>query len=445
MPRLVMVLALLLAAGPALAAPLTADEAVKLALQHNTQIIQAEADVLDARSGLWSAYSGVLPHASASVSRSGSFTRSSVGSQAFGSFVLPSSSYDSEGYTTTEGVTSTWNILDLSSWTGLSSARQSMRSAEFSREATRSSVVFATRQQFYAVVQAMHLARVNAQALQLARDSERRVRAMFEVGSVSKSDLLKAQVATSQAALDSLSSANAVLTQRIALAAALGLREVDLSPVDSSLADIRVSVDSAAVFAEARTRRPDVQSAEAGLKSAELGLRSAHWARLPYLSLSGSWTPDARHNSKFFANASRDTASYSSSESKGAVGGSVAVNLDFFDGLLTDSRVAAARSRLVVSRETRDALLRNLEGQVHQAILGYQQALEQEDLATTSVESATENHNLVQQKYNVGSATILDLIDSQVQLQRAQSDLVSAKAAVRIAEAQLDQVRGRSQ
>jgi outer membrane protein TolC len=58
------------------------------------------------------------------------------------------------------------------------------------------------------------------------------------------------------------------------------------------------------------------------------------------------------------------------------------------------------------------------------------------------VESARENLNLVQQKYNVGSATILDLIDSQVSLLRAASELVSALADIRIAEAAVDRVRG---
>jgi len=58
------------------------------------------------------------------------------------------------------------------------------------------------------------------------------------------------------------------------------------------------------------------------------------------------------------------------------------------------------------------------------------------------VESASENLNLIQQKYNVGSATILDLIDAQVQLQRAASELVSALADIRVAEALVDRVRG---
>jgi len=447
MLRYLPVIVLILAAGRAAAdtAPLTADQAVKLALQHNSQIIQAEANVLDARSGLWSAYSNVLPHASASLTRSGSFTRQSTGQQSFGTFVLQSDEYNLESYGTTQQVGGTWDVLDLGAYTGLSAARQSMRSAEFSREATRSNVAFATRQQFYAVVQAMHQSRVNSASLALARDSERRVRAMFEVGSVAKSDLLQAQVATGQAALDSVTAANTVLTQRIALAAALGLREAELAPVDSTFTDTRQSIDSAAVFNEARKNRADVLAAEADYKAAELSLRSAHWSRLPYVSLSGSWSPDVTHSSKYDTLSAGGGALGTASEAKGGVSGAVALNLDLFDGFLTDSRIAAARGHLVAARETRDALVRNLEGQVHQAILGYEQALEQEDLATTTVESATENHNLVLQKYNVGSATILDLVNSQVQLQTAQSSLVSAKAAIRIAEAQLDQVRGRSQ
>ena len=66
-------------------------------------------------------------------------------------------------------------------------------------------------------------------------------------------------------------------------------------------------------------------------------------------------------------------------------------------------------------------------------------------MARRGLESATENLKLTQEKYNVGSATILDLIDAQVSLQRAQSDTVVGLAAIRVAEAQLNRVRGRAE
>jgi outer membrane protein TolC len=50
---------------------------------------------------------------------------------------------------------------------------------------------------------------------------------------------------------------------------------------------------------------------------------------------------------------------------------------------------------------------------------------------------------LNQQKYNVGSSTILELINAQVQLQQASSQRVTALAVIKIAEARIERVRGR--
>ncbi len=448
MRRLKLIPLLVLAAGSRVAAdPLTADQAVKIALQHNSQVIQSNASVLDARSGMWSAYSGVLPHVSAGASRSGSLTRESSGNQVFGSFSIPSSSFNNEGYNGSYDVSGSWSLLNLSAWSSLSSARKGMQAAQLSQRATRADVVLGAKRQFYEVVKALHLAQVLTQSLRLSRDDERRVRALFEVGSVSKSDLLKARVRTSQSELDSLLAGHNVTVQRILLSEQLGLPENELGDVDSTLAPTTSTApDPAALLTEARAARPDLRAAKLEVKAAELNLRAAHWSRLPNVSASGSYTPDSRRSSKLYTDiAPHDTASTSAFESKRNFSGQVSINLDIFDGFLMDARVASARSRLVRARETRDALLRNLESEVHQASLGYQEALERDGLARRTLESASENLNLVQQKYNVGSATILDLIDSQVQLQRAQSDLVSAMAAIRVAEATLDRVRGRAE
>ena len=445
--RPVALLTLVALAVPAVAsaAPLTADEAVRIALQKNGSVIRSEATVLSARSGLWSAYSRVLPSVSADGTRSGQFTREGSGTQAFGSRTFPSSAFDQEAYRGSYGLSGTWNVFSPSAIAGLSSARAAMKGANFGRAASHADVRLETKRRFYDVVKAMHLAQVANRSLRLARDDERRVRALFEVGSVSKSDLLKAQVRTAQSQLDSLLSDHAVVNQRVALAQQLGVPERELAEVDSSLSAAHEEVDASSVLSEARRARPDLRAAESDLRAAELGLRSAHWARLPFVSASGSYTPQSVSSSKFFTNAIRDTATTTASEVKKIWGAQLTVTLNLFDAFATDASVAAARSRLLDARETRDALVRNLEGEVHQTLLGYQEAVEREALGRRTVESATENLNLVQQKYNVGSATILDLIDSQVQLQRAQSDLVSALADIRVAEAAVDRVRGKAE
>jgi outer membrane protein TolC len=426
-------------------APLTADDAVRIALQKSSTVIQSEANVLSARSGLWGAYSRVLPSVSADASRNGAFTSEATGSQAFGARAFPSSSFDSERYSGSYGLSGRWSVLDPSAIVGLSAARQGMRAANLVQRSTRADLRLEARRRFYAVVKAMHLARVSSQSLRLSRDDERRVRALFEVGSVSKSDLLKARVRTAQSQLDSLLSDHAVITQRLALATQLGLAEAELGDVDSTLSLAHEVVDHATVLADAKRQRPDLLAAEADLRSAELGLRAAHWSRLPSVALSGSYTPKSLSSSRFFTAAARDTVTVTSSESRENWSGQLSLNFNLFDGFATDSRVAAARAALLRARETRSALLRNLDGEVRQTLLGYQESVEREGLARQALESATENLNLVQQKYNVGSATILDLIDSQVQLQRAQSDRVSALADIRVSEAAVERVRGKGE
>ncbi len=300
------------------------------------------------------------------------------------------------------------------------------------------------RRQFYEVVKSYHLLKVSTGALKLARDNERRVRALFEVGSVSKSDLLKARVQTSQSQLDSLTADHNVTAQRIALAGQLGLAEAEIGDVDTTLTNATSGpVDQTALLAEARKGRPDLLAAEAEVKAAERGLSAANAARFPYLTANGSMDFNSRSHSRSHAEGQAVRSGFGNTDRSAS--GSLALNLDLFDGLATDAGIKSARAQVQRARETRDAVVRNLASEVHQAVLGLQEAVERESLARDALASASENLNLVQQKYNVGSATILDLIDSQVQLQRAQNDLVGALAAIRVAEATIERVRGRGE
>ena len=456
-PAVLVVLAAVLVFGivppsPASAA-MTAEDAVKIALQKSGDIVRADANVLNARSGLWGAYSSVLPSITLQGSRGGENTRESKGAQAFGSAPLPTLSKDFVGYQGSWGLTGRWAILDPSGIVGLSSARAGMKAADLGHKSSRADVRLATKRQFYSTVKAMHLAVVQARALRLARDDERRVRALFEVGSVSKSDLLKAQVRTASAQLDSTLADHDVITQRLLLASQLGIPQEQLGEVDSTLSNVHETLDASGVLEEARKNRPDIQAAEADFKAGELALRSAHFLRLPSIVLNGEYTPNSVTSSNFTRGVfDLSTGAFTgtqhtdlSSTTKDDYRGSVSVSMPIFDGFLTDSRVAAARSQMINAKETRDALMRNLESEVRQSLLSYQEATEREALARRAMESASENMNLVQQKYNVGSATILDLIDAQLQLQRSASELVSALADIRVAEALVDRVRGKGE
>jgi len=178
---------------------LTADQAVQFALKNSSSAIAAKANVLSARGGVQGAYAGVLPHVSLNVSRSGSQTDQLSQQQFFASTVgIPYHSIHDYRYSTTPALNGTWNVLNLSSLSNLSSAKHDLQSFEHSERAARNDVALDTKRLFYEVVKAIKLEDVASATVKLSRDNEKRVRALFEVGSVSRSDVLRAQVNTSQ-------------------------------------------------------------------------------------------------------------------------------------------------------------------------------------------------------------------------------------------------------
>ena len=273
------------------------------------------------------------------------------------------------------------------------------------------------------------------------------MRTLFEVGSVSRNDVLQAQVQTAQSQLDSIAATQSLLIQRDQLATLIGVEEAKLGEVDTVLTFTPREYDEAGLLREASEKRPDLKAAHAKLQSAQAGVTAARLGWLPYVTLSGSASFNPFSTSKTFV---ADTLGVlqplnSRSESDRQYSGRMALNWDFYDGGVTSARNAVARSQLDVARDAYEVLQRNLAGEVHEAALTYQQALGSEAVAEAAVASATESMKLTQQKYNVGSATILDLITAQVALERAQSQLVNALAAIRVAEARIDRVRGQGE
>lgn len=432
------------ATGAAAQPLLTADRAVQLALEHNSQIINANAGILDARSGLYGAYSSLLPHLSADLTRSGSMTTNQRGVQVYGGrLAVPSTTDEYVSYSTSPTISGSWSVLNLSSLSSLSSARSGLKGAQWRRLATRGDVALEARRQFYEVVKAAKMMGVSENTVQLAHDDERRVQTLFEVGSVSRSDVLKARVRTAQSQLDSIAARQSLLVQRDLLASFIGLEGARLGEVDTVLTVTPREYDESSVLREAEAGRPDLKAAVADVKAARAGLTAARLSWLPYVSVSGSATYNPVATSTSTVPDSLGTLTISGrNEADRQVTGRVALSWDFFDGLAASSRNAGARAQLARAQAAYDVLRRNLASEVHEALLTYQQALGAEAVARSAVESASESMKLTQQKYNVGSATILDLIDAQVQLQRAQSQFVSALAGIRVAEARIEQVRG---
>lgn len=80
--------------------------------------------------------------------------------------------------------------------------------------------------------------------------------------------------------------------------------------------------------------------------------------------------------------------------------------------------------------------------EVKQAFLALAQARQNLDVTNQEAQSAEEDLNIVQEKYNLGAATILDLLNSQVSYRQAKSDQVQSLFDYNLATARLKKSMG---
>ena len=453
MIRVLSVLLLLVLAAPVASAaeeraaaptgPLTVDDAVRIALQNNYAYLQSEARVDAAAGSRMQAWSGILPVLSAS----GSFTRDdnhSEGSQ----FNLEDSSVSTN---TLDSVSDTWGgSVSLSERLGLSgiynvtSARRAEESARFSSDAWAQETAFQVRQQYFLVIRAQDLLQVQDEDLRLANDELRRTRSMYELGSVAKVDVLKAEVRVSDAEVALIRQENQVETERFALAKLLGFGPLTRLELDANLdMPILAEVDSAQAVQEALTR-PDVEAARLNHAAASASATSAGLTRIPDLFVDFTYGGGSRETEtrgeQFFGSVQIPANVDSDGDQNGwTLRAGLTVTLDAFlnsgaakqaGGRKREAEYALEDQRLLAVQE------------LATSVLTYRAAIKALEASQRGVTASEEDYRLSQERYAQGLGTILDLLTAQVALTRARSQYVDSQTALRIAEAGVQRARG---
>ncbi len=99
------------------------------------------------------------------------------------------------------------------------------------------------------------------------------------------------------------------------------------------------------------------------------------------------------------------------------------------------------------SQKTAEENLKNTKNsvalEIKQSFLELERAKEAKKLAEESVAAAQEDLNLVKEKYNLGAATILEVLDAEVSFKEAQTNHVQALFDYNLAVSQLEKALGR--
>ncbi|MBI1397546.1 MAG: TolC family protein [Betaproteobacteria bacterium] len=308
-------------------------------------------------------------------------------------------------------------------------ARENLAAADWTHNATIQSVVLSVSQAWYQFFAAAEAVVASRAAERYAQDSLDAARARQKAGTATRSDVLQARTALSQAVLTRTQNEGAASTAQGVLASAMGLSAdtaLELSPPRDFDGQSLGRTAVADLMKAAMARRPDIRAAQASVQAAEANVRAQESAGKPTLSLSGSVGAT-------ISNPGTDPRN-------GTVG--VTLTVPIFTGYQNTYRIRAAREQVAQQVATRDKLRNDISLEVWRA---YQDVRTQgQALASAAdlVRSATESHDVALGRYKAGVGTVIDVLNAQTALIQADIQQIQARLNLNVAKIALARAIG---
>jgi outer membrane protein len=291
-------------------------------------------------------------------------------------------------------------------------------------ELQRQLITLTVKEAYTNILLAHRLIRVQEEAVGRAQLNLTSAKGFVDVGTQPLSTVVRAEVDVANARVDLINARNALRTARVALNTAMAVDASTPTEVQGTLDYGPVTLDRAALRAEALRQSPEHRQSKLQVAAAEAGVQAASRAFLPSISGTGSYG-----------------GSQTQLNPNWTIG--LAMTWSIFDGgnliAAYDQAKASLGAAGARSRASELTILQNLE-QAEIAVEGTQERIQ---AAQALIASAQENFRLAQGRFDVGVGTILELTDAQLALTQAQSTEAQALADYRIALAQLDRAAGR--
>ena len=253
------------------------------------------------------------------------------------------------------------------------------------------------------------------------------VRQQLELGRATRSDSLRSQVDLNNAQLALLNAENNARTRTFELTEVIGSETLVGPTPEAELAMAAIPFTRDELFAMADVTAPALQAASVAVEAAEAAVSSARSSYLPSITVGAGYG---------WANQEFPPSNRSWSFS-------LRGSYPLFNGFSRETQVFRARASADQARQAERAARLNLSSLLDARYATAQSALAGVDLAERNVELSEESLRVVQERYQLGLATILELQDAQITLTQAEVDLVRGRFDYEAAVAGIEALLGR--
>lgn len=326
-----------------------------------------------------------------------------------------------------------WAVFNLPNLFDYSASKAYAEAARLDVISSEQDLIYSVKLSYYAYLAAVENVDTQEEAAKRSEEQLKLIQSKYDLGSASLSDVLKQKVQFGNDKLALLTAKNSVTSTHASLAYTIGIDphgDVEFS-TDYSMREYDGTLDEAINFS--LENKPAILSADRSIAASSRWLKSAKMRYLPTLSLYGDLT--------WFNGTQAYPVVFDYSYRSHTIG--FAVNWSIFDGFFREREVSRAKINLNNARAG-FAEQRNLAASgVKTAYLEIEQYKESKAVAGENVAAAEEDLKITQEKYNLGAATILDLLDAQVSLKTAQVSLIQADFNLNLAIAKLENAMGK--
>jgi outer membrane protein TolC len=395
-------------------------EAIELALRVQPAVVQARGAMASAGAAQREVVGSWLP----SVSTSGSWARNSTTTRFD---PQRGDTVRSAPYGYSAGWSASVPIFDgFRRFADGRAASADFASADANLTNQQFQVTLQVKQAFFNALASDELLRVSNTRIQRAEEQLEVSKEKLAAGSATRSDTLRSAVELGNARLQLLTAQTTQASTRAALARLVGYDGPVQAVADSGLFTL-APLDTAALRQDRLRSAPAVVAAEANAKAAAASVAVARAQYYPTLtgSFSQSWsgTNIAELGNSWAARLS--------------------LNWPIFNGFTREGNVTRSK----VSRESADAQAEDARRQANAQLTAQLATLEssraQIDISRQSLAAAQEDQRVVQERYRLGAATIVDVLTTQVTLDDAEIAYIRARLDFLVARAQLSALLGR--
>jgi outer membrane protein len=436
-----LLLGLVLSTSTTLAQAENLDEIFQLALTKDPQVLRAAATVDVNKEGIVQAKSALYPNISLALGASKTVTRSSALGPNAVTGINERIFTRSEGITTSYGFTLTQNIFDLSTWQTLDRSEKVALQSVANYQQAKQNLIVRVSDIYFAVLKAedqleLAVAEKNAIERQLEQTNQR-----FKVGLTAITDVHEAQSKFDASVATVIRSENNVEIQKEALREITGQYHPNLAELNTerfSTAKLEKSPEDWVNVA--KTNNQDLHALTIAMDIAKQDIDIAFSGHLPTLSLTA--TKGRRNNNAEATRVGSAATTYDNPYPTDTKSLRLDLNVPIFSGFRADSRVKQAQASYVVASENRELTYRSVVRSIRTSyanVITLISTIKAQEQAVISAESALK---ATEAGFEVGTRTIVDVLDSTRALFSAKRNLSSSRYDYILAVLQLKQAAG---